>query len=303
MVLAHAATVGLGVKSSALGAMTLGWMQAQTVSEGNSALLMIFVGLVALSMLVVAGVVVAVALGAKKAQNELMGHVREIKGKLLPLIDKSHGLVTDLTPEIKKITTQVHEISAKANEITGKVNDITAIVKTKVEEVSPTVTQANKSFQDALGKAKTTFDNANETVGDVNQKTRSQVDRVNSMVAEALDATTRMGRAIENGITAPGRELAGMVAGAKATADSLLKHTSVLGEQIAGRVTGWFSRKPAPKRPTPAPSTGSASSNSPAPGKVVAFGTMANAAGSGASAEISPGVSSGSGGNGDPIVG
>ncbi len=301
MVLAHVMVTGFGAQASALGAMTFGWMQVQTISQGNSTILMVFVGLVAFSMLVVAAAVVGVAIGAMKARNELMGHVKEIKVKLLPLIDKSHGLVKDLTPEIKQITTQVHQISEKVNEITGKVNEITSVVKTKVEEVSPTVTQANKSFQDALGRAKTTFDNANDTVGDVNQKTRSQIDRVNGMVAEALDATTRMGRAIEHGITAPGRELAGMVAGAKATADSLLKHTSVLGEQIAGKVTGWFTRKPAQKRPAPAPSSPRGTNQTSS--KVVAFGTMANASGSGTSGEITPGVSSGSGGNGDPIVG
>ena len=314
-----AGLTGLGaVKSSALA-----MFQPDAIDSGNAKTLEAFVIVAAISLLIVAIAAVVAAIGAYKAQQELLRHVNEIKGKLMPLIDKSHTLVTDLTPEIKQITTKVHEITGKVNEITAKVNDITAVVKEKVVEVAPTVSMANANVQEALGKARTTFADANQTVGDVNAKTRQQVERVNGMVSGALDATVRLGKAIEHSIMAPGRELAGIVAGAKATVDSLMKSTgqtvdtvfkgpNSMGAQIAGKLASLFAKKtqaasnastrPAqPVRPSGAAATGSAVK--PAGARVVPFGSMANAAGSGATGEMEPGISSGSTGNGDPIVG
>ena len=308
MLATHWVGLGFGAKASAFVLL-----QGDAIDSGNAKTLEAFVIVAAVSLLIVACVMVGLAVVALKAKNEIMGHVNEIKGKLIPLIDKSHGLVTDLTPEIKKITTQVHEISVKANDITGKVNDITAVVKEKVVEISPTVSQANVTVQEALSKAKVTFADANQTVGDVNQKTRQQIERMNGMVSDALDATTRLGRAIENGIHAPGRELAGLLAGAKATADSLLKSTtgtldslkkssSGVGVQLAGKFASLFAKKPAAKssgatRPASAPARPAAPAEHGG-----RFAGLASAGGSGTAGTMEPGVSSGSSTNGDPIL-
>ncbi len=299
MVAVHGLTPAMSSQISALASFMF---QGDAIDSGNAKTLEVFVIVAALSLLIVAITVVAVAFVAYKAQKEIMGHVNEIKAKLMPIIDKSHTLVTDLTPEIKQITTKVHEITGKVNEITGKVNDITGIVKSKAEEISPTISQANETFKGAMDKAKTTFNEANQTVGDVNQKTRVQVDRVNGMVSGALDATTRIGKAIEHGITQPGRELAGLVSGAKATADSFLKHSGDMGGQVVSKIIAMFGKSKKPgstsTRPVPAYRANPAQAAS-----VVPFSSMANAAGSGISGDMEPGISSGSGGNGDPIVG
>ena len=294
-----------GVKASAFFLL-----QTDAINSGNAKTLEAFVIVAAISLLIVAIAVVAVAIVAYKAQQEILRHVNELKGKLMPLIDKSHTLVTDLTPEIKEITAKVNQITGKVGEITGKVNDITAVVKEKVIEIAPTVSQANVTAQEALSKARTTFADANQTVGDVNLKTRQQIDRVNGMVSDALEATTRLGKAIEQGIAAPGRELAGLVAGARATVDSImkstnstvdsvLKGTSSMSGQMVSKLASFFTKKAPAKaaRPTPTPAY-----HAPG-GRVTPFGSMANAAGSGTSGEMEPGVSSGSNGNGDPIVG
>ena len=283
-----------GVSTLGSAHFTFAWLQQDSAGDGKLvfwvALAACSLAVVALFFLVAAIAVLYAAMEAKKTQAELMRHVNELKAKLMPLIDKSHTLVNDLTPQIKDIT-------QKVNDITGHVGEIVVVAKDKVNEFAPTISQVNVSFQEALGKAKATFDDANATVGDVNQKTRKQVERINGMVSGVLDATTQMGKAIQHGIGAPGREIAGIVSGAKAGVDTLLKNSSSWGGQIAGKIASLFAKQaPAARKPAPAYRT------NPAPANVKPFGSMANAGGSGTAGPLEPGVSSGSTGNGDPIL-
>ena len=243
----------------------LALFQPDMINTGNAKLLEAFVIVTAVSFFIIMIVIVALALAVLKAKNELMSHVRDLKAKAMPLIEKSHGLVTDLTPEIKKITTQVNDITVKVKDITGHVGEIVVVAKDKVNEFSPTISEANVTFRDALAKAKVTFDGANETVQeavgkakatyaegnktvlDANEKTRQQIDRVNGMVSGALDATVKLGKAIEHGITQPGRELAGLVSGAKATVDNLLHQSSGLSQDLVGKISSFFAKKVGPK--------------------------------------------------------
>jgi hypothetical protein len=190
----------------------LAFFQAQdSINSGNSKTLLAFVIIAALALAVQAIVVLAVGLAMLKARTELLSHVSELKGKAIPLIEKSHALVIDLTPQIKEIT-------AKVNTITGHVETISGIVETKATEIAPTVTAANETVLAA-----------NETVRDANLKTRAQISRVNGMVSSALDATVRLGVAIEQGIAKPGREVAGVIAGLKAGLDTLLSGAKAFG--------------------------------------------------------------------------
>lgn len=203
----------------------LAWLQAQdSINSGNSKLLMIFIGIAAFALFVQAAAVVAVALGAMKAQKVIMGHVEEIKAKVMPLVEKSHNLVTDLTPQIKDIT-------AKVQTITGHVEEIAGVVKDKVNEFSPSVTAAHE-----------TFVQANDTARDANAKAHAQVARVNDMVTSLLDSTAAFGKAFAHGITQPGREIAGFVSGAKATIEQLVHKQSGFGS-VLGKVTGLFGGK------------------------------------------------------------
>lgn len=228
------------------------------INSGNSKLLEFFVGLVALAMVVQAIVVVALAVGLMKAQKELMGHVNEIRGKLTPLINKSHILVNDLAPEIKQITTKVNDLTGKASELTSKINVITAhveqmvgVAKDKVEEFSPTISAANE-----------TVVQANETVRIANRKTREQVERVNGMVTSTLNATVKLGKAVEQGLSVPRRELAGIIAGVRASVDVLVDRAKnpVRPRVVPGR---------GPVAPRPAVSEAAA--------RISAFRTMADA--------------------------
>jgi hypothetical protein len=169
-----------------------------TLSEGNTRLLMIFIGIAAFALLAQAVVMVSMAVGASKAQKAIMVHIEDINGKLLPLLDKSNVLVAELSPQIKEITARVTAVS-------GNVDEISALVRAKIDEFGPTISAANETILEA-----------NRTVQDANRKTQLQVDRVNGMVTSVLDATSQMGRAIQSGIATPVREVSSIVEGVKA---------------------------------------------------------------------------------------
>ncbi len=168
-----------------------------TLGVGTTRLLMIFIGIAAFALLAQACVMLGMAIGASKAQKKILGHVETINEKLLPLLDKSTVLVTDLAPQLKVIT-------ARTLTITGHVEEISGVVRDKVNEFAPTISAANQTLNEATVTAR-----------DANQRTREQVHRVDGMISGVLDAAAQMGRAIQNGISTPVREVSNLVEGVK----------------------------------------------------------------------------------------
>lgn len=203
---------GLDALHGAAPYRVLAFFQAQdSINSGNSRLLIIFIGITALALLTQALVVVVMGVGAMKAIKEIQGHVVELRAKAMPLIAQSHDLVSELTPKIREITNKV-------NSITGHVEEISALARDKAQEFSPTITAA-----------KQTVEQANRTVQEANLKTRAQISRVDSMITSSLNSAARLGVAIEQGITKPGREVAGVISGLRAGLDTLLSGARAFG--------------------------------------------------------------------------
>ena len=166
------------------GVVLLGmWLQGDLNSTAGSRWLIIFVGLVALSMVIQAITVVGMAVGAAKTRKRVMEMAEELRGKLLPLVEKSHDLVQDVSPKVKTITDNLAHTSH--------------LVRTKATEWD-------------------------QTMSDANQKTRAQVARVDGMVASVLDTASDAGRMLQNAVKIPAREFSGMMSGLKAGLDVLL---------------------------------------------------------------------------------
>jgi methyl-accepting chemotaxis protein len=161
------------------------WLQDvdDSISSGNSRLLMLFVGIVAFSMLTQAIVFVVAAIGAAKARNRLMAIAEEARLKVLPAIDKTHELVHDLHPKMKVIADNLVETSH--------------IVRTKAQEFDSTVT-------------------------DVNQKTRAQAARVDDMVTSVLNTTEHIASTIQKGVQIPVTQFSGLMNGLKAGLETLM---------------------------------------------------------------------------------
>lgn len=160
------------------------WLQdAGSISSGNSRLLMLFVGVVAFSMLTQAVVFVVAAIGAAKVRNRLLAIAEEVRLKTLPVIDSTHSVLHELHPKVRIITDNLVETSH--------------VVRAKAADFDSTIT-------------------------DVNEKTRAQAARVDDMVTSVLDTTAGIASAVQKGVQVPVREFSGLVAGLKAAIDTLV---------------------------------------------------------------------------------
>lgn len=156
--------------------------ETDSLSAGNTHMLMIFVGIVAFAMLIQSIAVIVMVIGAAKARKRMMEIVNEVRTKAMPMIVSTHEFIRETTPKIKVITENLVETSH--------------VIRTKAHEYDVTLTE-------------------------VNAKTRAQVARVDSMVTTALTATGEIAATIQNGIRTPVREFAGMMNGLKAAVDVL----------------------------------------------------------------------------------
>src|SRR4051794_32225980 len=88
------------------------WLQeAGSISTGNSRLLMLFVGVVAFSMLTQAIVFVVAAIGAAKIRNRLLAIAEEVREKTLPVIDSTQSMLQDIHPRVRTIADNFVETS------------------------------------------------------------------------------------------------------------------------------------------------------------------------------------------------
>ena len=161
------------------------WLQenGNGLSADSTFWLMIFVGIVALAMLVQAIVVAITAYGAIKIRRRAMEIVEELRLKALPIIDRTHGLVHDLDPKIRTIADNFVETSH--------------VVRSKAQDFDSTIT-------------------------DVNQKARAQAARVDDMVSSVLSTAEGVGSAAKKAVKVPAREFSGIMAGLKAALDVLV---------------------------------------------------------------------------------
>jgi len=165
--------------------MTAAWqgLQSDSISAGNTRLLMIFVGVVALSMLSQAIVVILAAIAARRTQQRVLTIAEELRTRAIPIIDSAELLVKDTVPKIRTISDNLLETSH--------------VVRAKAHE----------------------FDS---TLADVNMRTRAQVARVDGMVSTALTATGALASLIHQGIRTPVIEVIGVMNGFRAGIDVLL---------------------------------------------------------------------------------
>jgi hypothetical protein len=171
-------------------------LEADSISAGNTRLLMIFIGIVALSMLSQAIIFAFMALGAKRTQTRVLVIAEELRARALPIIDTAEDLIQDTAPKVKTITQNLLETSH--------------IVRTKAVEFDATLTEAN-------------------------QRTKAQIARVDGMVETALTATGAIAEMIHQGVRKPMVEITGLVNGFRAGLDVLLHKSKSFGSFGRGR--------------------------------------------------------------------
>lgn len=176
-------------------------LENDSISAGNTRLLMIFVGVVAFSMLVQAVVVIVVAIGSTKVLKRMLAIAEELRSKASPLIDKA-------IPIIDKAEMLVETTIPKINKISDNLVETSDIVKSKAKEFDVTLTDANV-------------------------KTRAQVARVDGMISTGLTATGALAEIVHKGIRTPLVEMSGMVNGFKAGIDVLFNRSKPSAKSVA----------------------------------------------------------------------
>jgi hypothetical protein len=181
------------------------WLQeTDSLSSGNSRLLMAFVAMVAIAMTAQAIALIVMAIGAAKARKRGLEIAEEIREKLTPVITGTHEIIRDVGPKVKIITENLVETSH--------------MVRSKAQE----------------------FD---VTASELNMKTRAQAARVDGMVTSVLNTTADISETLQRAVRVPVREFAGLVNGFKAGLDVLVGRAKEFGRGRAngagGRDTEW----------------------------------------------------------------
>jgi uncharacterized protein YoxC len=153
-------------------------------------LAMIFLGIIAVSLMVAAGAAVVAGMFAAKLLHRVDGIANIVEQRTGPILDRTNELLQDLGPKIHTVSTNVEQISYT--------------VRAKVDELGATVSQLN------------------ETVQGINGRTRVHVAHVDGIVSEALVATEELSQTVQEGIRVPLRQVAGVVAGLKAGLETLI---------------------------------------------------------------------------------
>lgn len=167
-------------------AMLAMWLQeTYTFSSGSAKLLMIFVGLAAVSMVVQAIALIALAVRTSGTAKDLSEMAEELKDKLLPLIATatevgrtSQALISETAPKVKRITDNLVRTSDT------------------LVETSNMVRESAQHFD--------------QTLADVNVRAQRQVARIDGMVASALNTTSEIVETIDSGIRGSAQKIAGM---------------------------------------------------------------------------------------------
>jgi hypothetical protein len=164
--------------------------EADSLSATNTKWLMIFVGVLALAIVVQTICFVAMAVGLMKAQKKVMGIVEQVHEATLPTIKNVGELVRETSPKVRVIADNLVETSH--------------VVRTKAQEFDVTLT-------------------------DVNLRTRNKVAHVDMMVGSALQATSDLAASVQRMIQIPIREVNGLVNGLKAGLDVLVGRVKGFG--------------------------------------------------------------------------
>ena len=175
------------------------WLQdADSISSGNSKLLMVFVGMVAAALIVQAIALVVMAVGAAKARKRVLAIAEEVRAKAMPVLESTQGFIANTAPKMITLAENLVETSN--------------VVRSKAVE----------------------FD---ATLSDVNAKARVQAARADDIATTILTGTAEAVNAIQRGINVPIREFNGLVNGLKAGLDVLVGGTRGFGSSSRARTS------------------------------------------------------------------
>jgi methyl-accepting chemotaxis protein len=152
----------------------------------SQTLLLVFTAVVAVSLLLQAGSMVAMLLGARKAQKKVAALVDDVRLHALPVIMSSREVIHELLPKMRTI---VDNLEATSTTLRAKTDQLGGVVE------------------------------------DVAHRAQAQAVRVDDLVKGTLDQITYAAHAVEAGISMPVRQVSGIINGLRAGVEVLWKKT------------------------------------------------------------------------------
>jgi len=165
-------------------------MEGEGLSGRDVHWMMIFAGVIAVSLVVQAVGVVISGVFAAKLLHRVDGIAVKVDRQTVPILARTHQLLEEIAPKIHGVSENVEQISYT--------------VRARVEEMGATVGELNR------------------TVQEFNGRTRAQVARVDGIVSGALGMTEEIAETVQESIKMPIRQMAGVLAGLKAGLETLV---------------------------------------------------------------------------------
>lgn len=163
-------------------------------------LYLLFTAITALGVLIQAGVLLGIALGARETKKKLEDALDELRKTAFPVLEHSRVILTDAAPKIKIITDDLVEttkmLKKQATRVDGAVDDVLTRTRHQVARVDAMVGNTLDVVQNASNAVQQTVARASETLQHaVDVPTR----RISGVINGVMAAVDRLRRAAPSG--------------------------------------------------------------------------------------------------------
>jgi len=169
----------------------------QADAQSTQHWIVIFIGILTVSILLMAIVGSVVLLSALKAIKTFTNLASEFGEKAGPLL---------------------HELGAVSRETREVLED----AKPKIKTITEHMAKASTALSETAEVARSAVQKVDATIADANTRTQRQVARVDGMVSAALNTTVEVVEAVNHGIRVPAQKVAQAAGQAKLVAEALL---------------------------------------------------------------------------------
>jgi methyl-accepting chemotaxis protein len=176
----------------------------------HDTILTVFVGLTALSMLVQAIVAIVLFACVNKAAKSLREQIDDLRNSVVPAAQSARLVIERIGPVVDRIGPIIDRVGPRIDPLADDISKIAANVKS-----------ASDDFVDIAHRLRKESEDVQASAAVVIERVRQQTVRVDSMVTGVLDAADKAGDFVQRAINAPARQLAGVLAAARAVIESL----------------------------------------------------------------------------------
>jgi len=172
----------------------------------SETILTVFVALTALALLAQAGILLAALLIGRKMFVSLRDDFEELRSSAMPVLKESRQLFERIVPQVEPI---LKEVAGAAPNLKAISADVAALTK----------------------KARTQADGIEVSALDAMERIKHQAARLDTAVTRVLDDTDRVLGFVHTAVSAPARQVAGVLAAARAIMDSF-RHTDHASQRV-----------------------------------------------------------------------